>query len=44
MKEKRVVFEIPGMQDAAVRRGVPYRDAPTMDLYLPAGDGRSLPW
>ncbi len=39
MKEKRVVYEIPGMQHAAVRRGVPYRDALTMDFYLPAGDG-----
>jgi hypothetical protein len=35
MVEKRVVLEIPGMQELPVRRGVPYLDALTMDLYLP---------
>jgi hypothetical protein len=39
MKAKRAVYEIPGMQDVAVRPGVPYRDALTLDLYLPAGGG-----
>lgn len=40
MKNKRVLYEIPGMHDVAVRRAIPYHDSLTMDLYLPSGAGR----
>jgi hypothetical protein len=40
---KRVVYEIPGMRDVTVRRGVEYKPALNMDLYYPAGAEAPLP-
>jgi hypothetical protein len=40
---KRVVYEIPGMQDPTVRRGVEYNAALSLDLYYPAGPDAPRP-
>lgn len=40
---KRVVYEIPGMQDVKVRRAVEYKPTLNMDLYYPTGAEAPLP-
>ena len=42
-------YELPGMRDAVVRRGLAYRDVPgarplTMDVYRPASGAASNCW